>query len=66
MQQAAPEPSGGGLMDDFREILNLFKSGTISSYIKKFKGLMQRVKAQPDSMSKMLTFGLGLVEIFDD
>ena len=53
-------------MDDFREILNLFKSGTISSYIKKFKGLMQRVKAQPDSMSKMLTFGLGLVEIFDD
>ena len=66
VQQAAPEPSGGGLMDDFREILNLFKSGTISSYIKKFKGLMQRVKAQPDSMSKMLTFGLGLVEIFDD
>jgi hypothetical protein len=66
VQQSAPELSVGGGMEDFREILDLFRSGTISSYIGKFKGLMQRVKAQPDSMSKMLTFGLGLVEIFDD
>ena len=58
-QQSAPEPSVGGSMDDFREILDLFRSGTNSSYIRKFKGLMQRVKAQPDSMSKMFTFGLG-------
>ena len=66
MQQSAPEPSVGGGMEDFREIIDLFRSGIVSSYIRRFKGLMQRVKAQPDPMSKMLTFGLGIVEIFDD
>ena len=65
-QQPAPEPSAGGGMEDFGEILDLFRSVTVSPYIRKFKGLMQRVKAQPDTISKMLTFGLGLVEIFDD
>ena len=64
-QQPTPELVGGG-MDDIREILNLFRSGTISSYLPKFKDLMQRVKAQPDSVSKTLTFGLGIVEIFND
>ena len=53
-------------MEDFREILDLFRSEYVSSYIRKFKGLMQRFKALSDSMSKMLTFGLGLVEVFDD
>ena len=65
VQQPAPEPSAGG-MEDFREILYLFRSVTVNSHILKFKELLQRVKAQPDSMSKMLTVGLGLVEIFDD
>ena len=65
VQQPALEPSAGG-MEDFREILDLFRSGTVSTYLRKFKELMQRVKAQPGSMSKILAFGLGLVEIFDD
>ena len=52
-------------MEDFIEILDLFRSGTVGSYIRNFKGLMQGVKAQPDSVSQMLTFGLGLVEVFD-
>ena len=53
-------------MDDFREILNIFRSGTICSYLRKFKDLMQMFKEQPVFMSKILTFGLGIVEIFDD
>jgi hypothetical protein len=65
-EQPPPETSVGGGLEDFKEILNLFRSGTISSYIRKFKELMRRVKQQSDPMSKLLTFGLGLVEVFDD
>ena len=53
-------------MDDPREILVLFRSGVISSVLRKFKELMKGVTALTDSLSKLLTFGLGLVEVFDD
>ena len=56
----------GGGMEDFKEIINLLISGTISSYIRKFRELMRRVKQQTDPMTKLLTFGLGLVEVFYD
>ena len=42
-----------GGVDDFHDILDLFRSEIISSYIHKFKELMQRVRAQRGSMSKM-------------
>ena len=65
-EQPPPETSVGGGMEYFKEILNLLRSGTMSSYIRKFRELMRRVKQQPDPMTKLLTFGLGLVEVFED
>ena len=66
VEQPTPTPAGGSdSVSDFKEILNLFTSGTIRSYLDKFKNLVGRVKQQPDSMSKMMTFCFGLCEIFD-
>ena len=53
-------------MEDIREVINLFKSGTISFYIRRFKELIGNVKRQPDSFMKVTTFCLRVMEIFED
>ena len=49
-----------------KEILHLLTSGTIKTYLTKFKGLMASVKAQADPISRMMAFFEGLVNIFQD
>jgi hypothetical protein len=66
VEQPTPAPAGvSDSVSDFNEILNLFTSGTIRSYLDKFKNLIGRVKQQPGSISKVMTFCFGLCEIFD-
>jgi Arginine methyltransferase-interacting protein, contains RING Zn-finger len=60
-----PTPQAADGMGDLKEIISLFTSGTIRSYLTKFKTLIGQVKQQPDPMSKMMTFCFGLVELFD-
>ena len=55
--QKAPESNG---LDDDRDIVNPFKSGTVSSYIRKLKKLIHNVKRQPDNIPKLMTFCLGI------
>ena len=61
-----PMPTISNGMEDIREVINLFKSGTISSYIIRFKELIGNAERQPDSFMKVTTFCLGVMEIFDD
>ena len=56
-----PVMNGSG---EFREIFHLFKSGVISSYVRKFKTLIGNIRQQPDAMSKVMTFVVGIVEVF--
>jgi len=49
-----------------KEILHLLTSGTIKTYLTKFKGLMVSVKAQTDPISRMMAFFEGLMNIFQD
>jgi len=49
-----------------KEILHLLTSGTIKTYLTKFKGLMASVKAQADPISRMMAFFEGLMNIFQD
>ena len=59
VQQKAPTPQLADGVDDLR-------TGTIGSYINTFKTLVGNVRQQPDSISKLMTFCLGLLELFQD
>jgi len=65
VERPPPTPPPGDGMGDLKEIIALFTSGTVRTYITKFKSLIGNVRQQPDSMSKMLTFCFGLMELFD-
>ena len=57
-----PLPVDG--MGDLKEIVTLFTSGTVRSYLTKLKTLIGQV-TQQYSMSKMMTFCFGLVELLN-
>ena len=59
-------PVGDSDASGLKEILHLLTSGTIKTYLTKFKGLMASVKAQADPISRMMAFFEGLMNIFQD
>jgi hypothetical protein len=66
VEQPTPVPTGvSDSVSDFKEILNLYTSGTIRSYLDTFKNMVSRVKQQPASISKMITLCFSLCVIFD-
>jgi len=49
-----------------RQIMQLFTSGTLISYINKFKSVVREVGRQPDTPTKLITFVLGVCDMFKD
>ena len=58
-------PPPGDAMGDLKENISLFTSGNVRSYITKFNTLTGNVRQQPDSMTKIMPFCFGLMEMFD-
>jgi len=61
-----PQPNTSQDMDGLREIMQLFTSGTLISYINKFKSVVREVGRQPDTPTKLITFVLGVCDMFKD
>jgi hypothetical protein len=53
-------------MGDLKEIMDWIRSGTLSKYLNKFKTLMTDVKRQPDKITKLLTLGLGIMDLLNE
>lgn len=60
-QQVQPQ-NGDGLA----EIINLFTSGTLSSYVKKIKLIINSISQQTDTFTKIYTFCTGLMDLFEN
>ena len=64
VEQPILAPAGD--LKDFIEIINLFKSRKIGTYISKFKILIGNVRQQPDAIFKVIMFCLGMLEFFQE
>jgi len=60
--QVPSDSDSSGLM----EIIQLLRSGKVKTYLAKFKLLMASVKSETDTLSKMTTFFVGLMDLFED
>ena len=59
-------PTANSDASGLKEIIQLLTSGKLKTYITKFKGLMASVNQETDTLSKMTTFFVGLMDIFED
>ena len=62
-------PSNANATEDttgLKEILQLFASATIKTYIAKFKTIMSTMRTQADPISKMIILIIGLTEMIED
>ena len=63
----APRPSSNANATEdttgLKEILQVFTSGTIKTYITKFKTIISKMRTQTDPISKMITLITGLTEM---
>ena len=63
--QETPAASTSESAGDLKELIQMVTSGSLTKYIKKFKALMEEVMKQLDKTSRLLTLGLGIIELID-
>ena len=63
---AAPQVPSDSDSSGLMEIIQLLRSGKIKTYLAKLKLLMASVKSETDTLSKMTTFFVGLMDLFED
>ena len=58
-----PPASTTETMGDLKDVIQWITTGSLSKYLKKFKVLMANVMSQNDKASKLLTLGLGIMDL---
>ena len=53
-------------MGDLKDVIQWITTGSLSKYLKKFKVLMANVMSQNDKASKLLTLGLGIMDLLNE